>query len=294
MKVGSIVCADSRQALAALRGKVDLIVTSPPYADARKNHYDSIHPDHFVEWFLTFNEPLLAALKPSGSLVINIKDKVVDGARHRYVWDTIQALTARGWYAIDDYVWHKPNPMPGYWPSRLRDGWEYCFHLSPTRRPYIDFDAVRRPIGDWSRTRLAKLGENDTQRHNSRNKSGFGRDISRWLERDTVLPSNVLTLPLVGKNKGHPAVFPEELPEFFIKLLAPKGGLVVDPFAGSGTTGIAAYKLRRPFVLIDNDKKYCTQAGQRFYLETGIEVPVQKAITLDPLVEYGALRHALQ
>lgn len=294
MKVGSIVCADSRQALAALRGKVDLIVTSPPYAYARKNHYDSIHPDHFVEWFLTFNEPLLAALKPSGSLVINIKDKVVDGARHRYVWDTIQALTARGWYAIDDYVWHKPNPMPGYWPSRLRDGWEYCFHLSPTRRPYIDFDAVRRPIGDWSRTRLAKLGENDTQRHNSRNKSGFGRDISRWLERDTVLPSNVLTLPLVGKNKGHPAVFPEELPEFFIKLLAPKGGLVVDPFAGSGTTGIAAYKLRRPFVLIDNDKKYCTQAGQRFYLETGIEVPVQKAITLDPLVEYGALRHALQ
>ncbi len=290
MNSGSIVWADSRKVLASLDGQADLIVTSPPYADARKNHYDSIHPDHFVEWFLTFNEPMLAALKPTGSLVINIKDKVVDGSRHRYVWDTIQALTARGWYAIDDYIWQKPNPMPGYWPSRLRDGWEYCFHLAPTRRPYIDFDAVRRPIGDWSRTRLARLGDNDTQRHNSRNKSGFGRDISRWRERDTVLPSNVLTLPLVGKNKGHPAVFPIELPAFFIKLLSPENGLVVDPFAGSGTTGIAAQCLNRSFVMIDNNRRYCTQASRRLLAETGASIPVERTISLAPHIEFGKLQ----
>ena len=122
MSTGQIIHGDSRHVLPGLAGKVDLIVTSPPYADARKSHYDSIHPDHFVEWFLTFNQPLLNALKPTGSLVVNIKDKVVNGARHRYVWDTVSALQARGWYAIDDYIWHKPNPMPGFWPNRWPSG----------------------------------------------------------------------------------------------------------------------------------------------------------------------------
>lgn len=267
-----VICDDSRHALHRLQGEVDLIVTSPPYADARRKHYDSIHPDAFVDWFLTFEEPMRRALKPEGSLVINIKDKVVDGVRHRYVWDTIEALQARGWHAIDDYVWAKPNPMPGFWPSRLRDGWEYCFHLSPTKRPFIDFDAVRQPIGSWASTRLASLGRNDTRRHDSENASGFGRNISRWLDRQTVLPSNVLTIPLVGKNKGHPAVFPVELPAFFIRLLSPAGGLVVDPFAGSGTTGIAAHNEGRSFVLIDNNAEYCVRARARLLAECGTDL----------------------
>jgi site-specific DNA-methyltransferase (adenine-specific)/site-specific DNA-methyltransferase (cytosine-N4-specific) len=161
--------------------------------------------------------------------------------------------------------------MPGYWPSRLRDGWEYCFHLSPTRRPFIDFDAVRQPIGDWAQARLANLGENDIHRHDSGNASGFGRNISRWVGRDTVLPSNVLTLPLVGKNKGHPAVFPVELPAFFIRLLSPAGGLVVDPFAGSGTTGVAAWNEGRSFVLIDNNAEYCACARERLRRECGVD-----------------------
>ncbi|MBZ5565190.1 MAG: site-specific DNA-methyltransferase, partial [Acidobacteriia bacterium] len=70
----------------------------------------------------------------------------------------------------------------------------------------------------------------------SRNASGFGRDVSKWVDKETVLPSNVLSLAVVGKNKKHPAVFPVQLPLFFIKLLCPEGGLVADPFGGSGTT----------------------------------------------------------
>jgi site-specific DNA-methyltransferase (adenine-specific) len=259
----SIMCGDSRNHLEAFKGQVDLIVTSPPYADARRNHYDSVHPDDFCEWFLTFHEPFYNALKPTGSLVINIKDKVVDGARHRYVWRTMEALAEKGWSAIDDYIWHKTNPMPGYWPSRLRDGWEYCFHLSKSKRPYFNPDAVRQPIGDWVTSRLNKLGENDLSRHNSVNKSGFGRDISKWRDKQTVLPSNVVSRALVGKNKGHPAVFPVDLPLFFIKLLCPEKGFVVDPFAGSGTTGIAALSLGRKCVLIDNNTQYCEAALKR-------------------------------
>ncbi|MFZ5911054.1 MAG: DNA methyltransferase [Chloroflexota bacterium] len=105
----SILHGDSREELKNYKEQVDLIVTSPPYADARHHHYDGVHPDDFAEWFLTFHQPFFEALKPSGSLVINIKDKVVNGVRHRYVWDTIKALSDKGWYAIDDYVWHKSN-----------------------------------------------------------------------------------------------------------------------------------------------------------------------------------------
>jgi site-specific DNA-methyltransferase (adenine-specific)/site-specific DNA-methyltransferase (cytosine-N4-specific) len=259
----TVITGDAREELLAYEGQVDLIVTSPPYADARHKHYDGVHPDKFVEWFLTFHEPFFKALKPSGSLVINIKDKVVNGVRHRYVWRTIEALSDNGWYAIDDYLWHKTNPMPGYWPTRLRDGWEYCFHLAKSKRPHFNSDAVRKPIGDWVDSRLAKLGENDLSRHNSVNDSGFGRDISRWVGKQTVLPSNVISLPLVGKNKGHPAVFPVDLPLFFIKLLCPEGGLVVDPFGGSGTTGIAALSLGRQSVLIDSNPEYYQAAIKR-------------------------------
>lgn len=263
----TVIHGDCRVKLGEFDGKVDLIITSPPYADARQNHYDGIHPDRFAEWFLTFHESFYRALKPTGSLVINIKDRVVEGVKHRFVWHTIEALCERGWFAIEDYLWHKPNPMPGYWPTRLRDGWEYCFHLAKSKRPFFNADAVRKPIGDWVESRLRNLGKNDLARHNSANASGFGRDISKWVGKETVLPSNVLTIPLVGKNKGHPAVFPLELPLFFIKLLCPENGVVVDPFAGSGTTGVAALSLGRCCVLIDNNAQYCQEAVKRLQNE---------------------------
>jgi site-specific DNA-methyltransferase (adenine-specific)/site-specific DNA-methyltransferase (cytosine-N4-specific) len=267
----TVIQGDSRIELSAFSGQVDLIVTSPPYADARNNHYDSIHPDKFADWFLTFHEPFYDVLKSTGSLVINIKDKVVDGVRHRFVWHTIEAFCKRGWFAIDDYLWHKPNPMPGYWPTRLRDGWEYCFHLAKGKRPFFNPDAVRKPIGDWVSSRLQNLGKNDQSRHNSVNGSGFGRDISKWVGKETVLPSNVLSIPLVGKNKGHPAVFPVDLPLFFINLLCPENGLVADPFAGSGTTGIASLTLGRNCVLVDNNIEYYQEAIKRLQNEVGAQ-----------------------
>lgn len=257
-----VKCQDSRQALKEYCNKADLIITSPPYADARKKHYDSVHPDNYAEWFMGFHEPLYDALKPTGSLVINLKDKVINGIKHRYVWETINALCDKGWYAIDDYIWHKTNSMPGYWPNRLRDGWEYCFHLAKSKRPFFNAEAVKQPIGDWVTSRLNKLSERDLNRHNSANESGFGRDISKWVGKQTVLPSNVISAAVVGKNKKHPAAFPVKLPLFFIKLLCPSDGLVIDPFAGIGTTGIAAFQLKINCILIDNKPDYCSQSLQ--------------------------------
>ena len=278
----TVIQGDSRNELQDFADQVDLIVTSPPYADARRKHYDSVHPDKFVEWFLTFHEPFFKALKPEGSLVINIKDKVIDGVRHRYVWRMMDALCDQGWLAIEDYIWHKTNPMPGAWPSRLSDGWEYCFHLAKSKRPYFNADAVRKPIGDWVESRLRKLGGNDLSRHNSVNESGFGRDISKWVGKQTVLPSNVISRALVGKNKNHPAVFPVDLPLFFIKLLSPENGLVVDPFGGSGSTGIAALSVGRDCVLIDNNPQYCQAAIKRLREEAMAQdrelIPAQRTL----------------
>ena len=235
---------------------------------------------------MTFHQSFYDSLKPTGSFILNLKDKIVNGVRHRFVWDTIQEFCRRGWYAIDDYIWRKTNPMPGFWPTRLRDGWEYCFHLAKSRTPYINQDAVRIPVGHWVESRLAKLGANDLTRHNSANQSGFGRDLSRWVGKQTVLPSNVINAALVGKNKGHPAVFPVDLPDFFIRLLTPPGGWVLDPFSGSGTTGIAALALSHRCLLIDNNPKYCDIAETRIRKEANARR--DEVVSIPAIVEKSA------
>jgi site-specific DNA-methyltransferase (adenine-specific) len=265
-----IICGDSRDVLHSLSEKANLIVTSPPYADARKLHYDSIPPNEFSDWFLTFSKVFWKALDSQGSLVLNVKDKVVKGVRHRFVWETVSKLQTEGWKSVDDYIWQKSNPVPGYWPNRLRDGWEYCFHLAKTTQPKMYQSHVKVPIGGWTEARMSNLKGKDLSRHNSENGSGFGRDLREWVGKRKVLPTNVISLPLVGKNFGHPAAFPISLPAFFISLFTQKYNLVVDPFGGSGSTGIAAINLHRNSILIDNNKAYCRAAYKRIKAESNL------------------------
>lgn len=259
-----VFLGDSRDVLTRFSdGQFNLIVTSPPYADARKRHYDSIRPDQYVDFLLSFHQQFWRVLADDGSFVLNIKDKVVNGVRHRYVWETIMALTKRGWNCVDDYIWVKPNAMPGFWPNRLRDEWEYCFHLTKRHSFAMYQEAVARPMGDWAEKRLANLNGKSTQRHNSENNSGFGRDLTKWKDKESVLPGNALQIPLVGKNMGHPAVFPVALPCFFIKLFTKLGDDVLDPFAGGGSTGLACEELGRNVVLIDNKEEYVELMAKR-------------------------------
>ena len=252
-----IFYGDSKEILKSFpAGYFNLIVTSPPYADARKKHYDSIKPSEYKEFLLSFHDELWRVLADDGSFVLNIKDKVVDGIRNRFVWHTIEAFSERGWRCVDDYLWIKPNAMPGYWPNRLRDEWEYCFHMTKQKKFSMYQDQVKKPIGDWAEKRLNNLNGKSAVRHDSENNSGFGRDLRNWQEKRFVLPGNAVRVPLVGKNMGHPAVFPTGLPEFFIKLFTRPGDRVLDPFAGSGSTGVAAEQLKRNVVLIDNKEEY--------------------------------------
>lgn len=259
-----MIWGDSREVLKKYPdGFFQLIVTSPPYADSRKKHYSSISPEDYPEFMKSFHQEFWRLLAEDGSLVINIKDKVVNGVRNRYVWRTIDTLSDLGWLCIDDYIWQKPNAMPGFWPNRLRDEWEYCFHLTKNRRFTMYQDAVKRPIGNWAEKRLEKLTGKSALRHNSENDSGFGRDLRRWKDKKMVLPGNIVSVPLVGKNMGHPAVFPVGLPEFFIKLFTQPGDFVLDPFSGSGSTGIAAISQKRNVVLVDCKEEYIQAARER-------------------------------
>jgi site-specific DNA-methyltransferase (adenine-specific)/site-specific DNA-methyltransferase (cytosine-N4-specific) len=259
-----ILLGDSREILSKYpKGYFNLIVTSPPYADARSKHYDSIHPDKYVEFFMTFHEPLWRVLNDRGSFIINIKDKIIDGVRNRYVWKTIMALSEKGWLCIDDYLWAKANSMPGFWPNRLRDQWEYCFHLTKNKKFNMYQDHVKKPMGDWAKKRLVNLKGTDIIRHNSNTGSGFSRDLRKWVGKELALPGNMITVPLIGKNIGHPAVFPVGIPEFFIKLFTKENDTVLDPFAGSGQTGAAALKLKRNVVLIDNKPEYIELINKR-------------------------------
>jgi site-specific DNA-methyltransferase (adenine-specific) len=242
---------------------VDLIVTSPPYADQRKNTYGGIHPDKYVEWFLPIAAELKRVLKPEGSFVLNIKERVVDGERHTYVLELILALRKQGWLWTEEYVWHKSNSYPGKWPNRFRDGWERCLHFTKNKHFAMYQNAVQVPMGDWSQSRLRKLSNTDRQRDNSHVQSGFGKKIENWVGREWAYPDNVLHLATECSNQGHSAVFPIELPAWFIKLFTQMGDVVLDPFLGSGTTAVASKELDRRCIGIEIEPSYIQIANHR-------------------------------
>jgi len=240
----------------------DLIFTSPPYADRRAKTYGGIKPEKYVEWFLPRSEQFLRVLKPTGTFILNIKEKVEKGERHTYVLELILALRKQGWLWTEEYIWHKRNCHPGKWPNRFRDAWERCLQFNKTRNFTMHQDAVRVPMGDWANKRLKTLGKNDTKRFDSQVGSGFGKNIANWVGRDLAYPSNVLHLATECGNKNHSAAFPKALPQWFIKLFTTEGDWVLDPFVGSGTTSIAARELARNSVGIEIKQDYCTMARQ--------------------------------
>jgi len=230
---------------------VDLIVTSPPYSDQRKTTYGGVHPDKYVEWFLPISDELKRVLKPTGSFVLNIKEKVVNGERHTYVIELILAMRKQGWLWTEEYMWHKKNSFPGKWPNRLRDGWERLLHFTKDKKFNMYQDNVKIPIGDWSTKRLSNLSETDKKRDESKVGSGFGKKIENWVGKEMVLPDNVLHMATETGNKSHSAAYPDSLPEWFIKLFTKEGDTVLDPFLGSGTTCRVAHDMNRKSIGIE-------------------------------------------
>ena len=240
----------------------DLIVTSPPYADKRKSTYGGVAPEKYVEWFIPRSKEFLRVLKPTGTFILNIKEKAENGERHTFVLELILALRKQGWLWTEEFIWHKKNCYPGKWPNRFRDAWERCLQFNKTRHFKMNQEAVMVPMGDWADARLKSLGKNDVVRFDSQVASGFGKNIANWIGRDKAYPSNVLHLATECGNKSHSAAFPEALPEWFIKLFTDEGDLVLDPFVGSGTTCAVAQRLRRNSVGVEVLAEYCGLAEE--------------------------------
>ena len=248
----NIILGDCKDELEKLGdNSIDLIFTSPPYADSRKNTYGGIHPDKYVEWFLPISEQLLRVLKPTGTFVLNIKEKAANGERHTYVMELILAMRKQGWLWTEEFIWHKKNCYPGKWPNRFRDAWERLLQFNKATKFNMYQEEVMVPVGDWAKGRLRNLSEIDKTRDNAKNGSGFGKNVSNWLNRQVVYPTNVLHLATECNNKNHSAVFPNELPEWFIKLFTKEKDIVLDPFMGSGTTIFVAKRMLRNSIGIE-------------------------------------------
>jgi DNA modification methylase len=259
-----IIHGDCEQVLQSFPdNSIDLIFTSPPYADQRNRTYGGIKPDKYVDWFIPKAAQFLRVLKPTGTFILNIKERVVNGERHTYVLELILQMREQGWLWTEEFMWHKKNSYPGKWPNRFRDSWERLLQFNKQRKFNMYQEAVMVPVGDWAKERLSKLSETDKTRDESKVNSGFGKNVSKWIGRDKVYPTNVIHMATECYNRNHSAVFPVSLPSWFIKLFTQRGDVVLDPFNGSGTTAAAAKQLGRNYVGIDINDEYCQLARNR-------------------------------
>lgn len=244
-----VVQGDAADLLPRLpRESVDLFFTSPPYADARA--YSPIHPDRYVEWFLPMARAMLTATRPTGSFILNIKNRVagsgaLKGQRHPYVYELVLALQHMGWRWTETYIWTKPNAVPGRFGPRTKDAFEYVYHFAKGPKPFFNLDAIRVPYkadsAEIRRRKADKLGRRTTE-------AGFGRDRTKTYLNGGADPGNVIAVSQTyNQHKGvaHTAAMPEGLAEFFVKAASPAGGIVIDPFLGSGTTVVMARRLGR-------------------------------------------------
>jgi DNA modification methylase len=256
--LNQIFCGDCEEVLRCLPDScVDLIFTSPPYGNNRRSTFEGPHPNRYVEWFLPKSQQFLRVLKPTGTFILNIKERVINGERHTYVIELILEMRKQGWLWTEEFVWHKKNCYPGKWPNRFRDAWERLLQFNKQKKFKMFQDEVMISMGSWANTRLKRLSKTDLMRDESRVRSGFGKRVANWLGKDKVYPTNVLHMATECSNKSHSATFPYAMPEWFIKLFTQVGDVVLDPFLGSGTTVLAAKNLGRDFIGIDLDKNYC-------------------------------------
>lgn len=257
LELDKIIAGDSLAVLKSLPDScVNLVFTSPPYADNRKKTYKGIPIEEYKKWFLPISFELKRVLKDNGTFILNIKERTKDGERQTYVLELILEMKRQGWFWTEEYIWHKKNCYPGKWPNRFRDAWERCLQFNKQKKFKMYQEAVMVPIGGWSKKRLAKLSATDRIRDESKVGSGFGKNISNWLGRQFVFPTNVLHLATECANRGHSASFPVSLPTWFIRLFTQEEDIVLDPFIGSGTTAIACLDQNRHYIGIEAMDSY--------------------------------------
>jgi site-specific DNA-methyltransferase (adenine-specific)/site-specific DNA-methyltransferase (cytosine-N4-specific) len=238
--LNQVVFGDCRKRIEELPdNSVSLVVTSPPYGEQRsqyKGATDADYPEFTLEWMT----PMKQALKNDGSVMIIIRPHVKDGQETDYVERTITALKGAGWILIQRSIWYKPDGGPFGAVDRPRRNYEYVLWFAKTTKPYVNLTADGK-----NSDRIGMLTKNPQGNFHSTG-GGFVDGIARV--------SDVIIAPVSGCDKGvnHPAMCPPDLIRQLILPYAPEGGLVVDPFAGAGTTCLVAQSLGRDSIGFEN------------------------------------------
>ena len=277
---GRIVHGDSLEVLASCETEsVDLIMTSPPFGLVRKKEYGNVEADRYVEWFKPFAAVFHRILKKNGSLVIDIGGAWNKGypTRNLYHFKLLIMLCEEyGFHLAQDFYWWNPSklPTPAEWVTvrriRVKDAINTVWWLSKTPWPKA---SNRRVLQPYSRSMQELLAKGYKAR-----KRPSGHDISEKFGADNgaAIPPNLIAVPNTESNsfylrycernglKPHPARYPAELPEYFIRMLTEPGDLVVDPFAGSCVTGEVCERINRRWTCIELLQEYCEAALARF------------------------------
>ena len=289
--LGAAYLADAQRVLQALPdNSVDAIITSPPYALHFKKEYGNVEKESYVEWFLPFASEFRRILKDDGSFVLNIGGSYNKGypTRSVYLYKLlIELVETVGFHLAQEFYWYNPAklPMPAEWVTvrriRVKDSVEHVWWLGKTPWPKADNRNVLKPYSA-DMLRLNRRGVRATVRPSGHNiRSSFDK-----VDAGGAIPGNVFEQPesqdaflKFGNNaandpytlrckeaglKIHPARFPAALPEFFMKFLTREGDLVVDPFAGSNTTGAVAENLNRQWLACEIIAEYLDASKFRF------------------------------
>ncbi len=279
-ELGKAYCADSLQLLPTLPdASVDLVLTSPPYALHFKKEYGNADQKDYVAWFLPFAREIKRVLKPDGSFILNIGGSWTPGepVRSLYHFRLLLALCDElGFNLCQEFFWYNPAkmPAPAEWVNvrrlRVKDSVEYIFWLAPSAFPKADNSKVLQ-VYSKDMERLIKRGVKQAKRPSGHNiKTTFAADKGGSIPPNLIECGNNESNSRYIKEskrqgqKVHPARFPAELPRFFIEFLTEPAELVLDPFAGSNTTGAIAERLGRRWIAVEKDQHYAKDSELRF------------------------------
>jgi DNA modification methylase len=280
---GSAYHGDSSELLACLEpDSIDLVLTSPPFALQRQKEYGNKDQWEYVDWLLSFAPKIMRVLKPAGSFVIDMGGAYKKGKPIRSLYQyrfLIRVCDEYGFKLAEEFFWFNPAklPSPIEWVNkrklRAKDSVNTLWWLSKSDSPKADVRKVLAPYSD----RMKSLLRNAEKWYTPK-KRPSGHDIGNGFgqAREGAIPSNLLQIPNTESNSpylrlckachagGHPARFPQRLPEFFIKFLTVPGDLVLDFFAGSNTTGAAAESLGRSWIAFEVERQYVATSAFRF------------------------------
>jgi len=244
-----VIHGDCRSVLPTLTG-IDLVVTSPPYAMQRKAQYGGIPEAEYPDWTVGWMRALLPALTERASVMINIREHVKGGQMSDYVHRTRMALRADGWVECDEIVWYKPNAMPIGDPGRPRRSWERVLWFSRSPRPTVVANGNGKPSN-----RIGYVG--------SKVNPSWCNSTTTTLRSGIARHADICMIPTTNECGQHPAVYPTALPAYLIRGWSKPGATVLDPFSGSGSTGVACIQTGRNYVGVEQSAEYCELARKR-------------------------------